>query len=275
VSIILVADRPDKRLAETMLRIWRHTFYPYTLYLPMPAAEAPRLNIEMPNVVLVPVSALSSPGERVDVALQRAKGKHVAVVPGDLLLEEMWVENPIYALLHSTEREGFLIDGPPQPSWAAVLRRTDLEQARKAYPHVSVEASLTASGIRMRRPKADELPFEFDELLRQAKLAETHGNWVLAARLFERMAEHHQNELWMKTMAARAYFEAGNPTQAALLSHEVNMERPTVDTLLLEAKISKQRHDFKTAIRLLGQAEQGLGSSSFGAACPEERLCST
>ena len=134
---------------------------------------------------------------------------------------------------------------------------------------------MAASGIRMRLPKEKELPFEFDELLRQAKLAETHGNWVLAARLFEHMAERHQNELWMKTLAARAYFEAGNPTQAARLSHEVNMERPTVDTLLLEAKTSRQRCDFKTAIHLLGQAERGLGSRSSDAVCPEERLCST
>lgn len=274
LSIMLVADRPDKRFAETMLRIWRHTFYPYALYLPMPATEASRLNIEMPNVVLVPVRALSSPGERVDMALERAQGEHVAVVPGDLPVEEMWIENPIYALLDSTEREGFMIDGPPKSSWAAVLRRTDLEHSRRAYPHLPVEASLAASGIRMRLPKEKELPFEFDEMLRQAKLAETHGNWVLAARLFEHIAERHQNELWMKTLAARAYFEAGNSTLAARLSHEVNMERSTIDTLLLEAKTSRRRRDFKTAIHLLGQAERGLGGRSPGAVYPDERLCS-
>ena len=50
-----------------------------------------------------------------------------------------------------------------------------------------MEASLAACGVRVRRPKPEELPFQFDELLRQGKLAEADGNWLLAARLFEQM----------------------------------------------------------------------------------------
>src|SRR4030042_1062811 len=76
-----------------------------------------------------------------------------------------------------------------------------------------------------------ELPFQCEELGRQAKLAEADGNWSLAARAFERAADLYDNEVWMKTMAARAYYEAGNGERAGWLSGQVNRVRPTIDTL--------------------------------------------
>lgn len=258
LSIILLVDRLDTHLAETVSRIWQHTFYPYTLYVPLPLAGISRLNIEMPNVVLVPVDSLTSSAERVDVVMQKADGEYIAIVPDGLTIEERWVEDPLYALINSGDREGFLPAGATEQCWAVVLRRADLQQSRQAHPHLPVDASLTAAGIRVRQPKVQELPFQFDELLRQAKLAEADGDWVMAARLFERMAERHQNELWMKTMAARAYLEAGNHAVAGRLSREVNLKRPTVNTLLLEARVCRQERDFNMAIRLLGQAEHWL-----------------
>ncbi len=259
LSIILVIDRLDNKIAETFARIWRYTFYPYRLYVPLPPADIARLNIEMPNVVMVPVEPLSSQDERVDVALQRAEGEYVAVVPRALPIDDMWVEDSLYALIHNCpEREGFLLEGAGPQAWGAVLRRKDLQRARQAHPHLSVEASLTACGTRVREPEPEELPFQFDELLRQARLAEAEGNWSAAARLFEYMAAHYHNELWMKTMAARAHFEAGNHFSADRLSREVNHTRPTVDTLLLEAKVRRKQRDCTGAIRLLGQAERWL-----------------
>jgi hypothetical protein len=89
------------------------------------------------------------------------------------------------------------------------------------------------------------------------------------------MAERFRNALWMKTMAARACFEAGDCARAGLLSHEVNGERPTVDTLLLEAQIHRQRGDFEPAIRLLGRAEQLLGGDLISPARAAANVCST
>lgn len=260
LSVILLVDQLDRRAGDSMLRIWRYTFHPYRLYLPLVPKEVGRLKSEMPNVRLVPVGPLCSAAERLDAALRQCEGDYIAVVPGNLTVEEMWVENPLYALSNSTSRAGFLIKGAAPQSWAAVLRRADLEQARQAYPHLSLEASLTAAGTRVRMPEEKELPFEFDQLLRLGKMAEADGNWLTAARLFEHIPEQFQNGLWMKTMAARAYFEAGDPVKAGLLSYEVNQERPAVDTLLLEARVHRQKKDFARAIRLLGQAEQLLGS---------------
>jgi len=275
LSIILLADRLDERTVNVMLRIWRYAFYPYKLLIPVPAADMGRLNVRMPNVELVPVNPLSSPAERVDAALRRCEGDYVAVVPCAMAVEEMWVERPLYALMHSTAREGFLLEGATPRSWAAVLRRTDLDQARRAHVHLSVQASLTAANIQVRQPQEEEMPFQFDELLRQAKLAEADGDWTAAARLFERMGERFGNHLWMKTMAARAYFEAGDHPTAGRLSGQVNLQRPTVDTLLLEAKVCRRKQDFDTAIRLLSQAEQMLGNHVQSPAHPERNCCST
>lgn len=259
LSIIVAADRLTQEVGQTLMRVWRHTFYPYRLYLPLSSADLKRLDLQMPNVTLVPVEPQSSVDERVDVALQRAEGKHVAIVPVGLPIADMWLEDAMHAVLQSgTNGEGILLGGADSAQRGLVVARSDLLRARQAHPHLSVEASLAACGVRVRSPRPEELPFQFDELLRHGKLAEADGDWSLAARLFEQMGQRYHNELWMKTMAARAHFEAGNQMKASRLSREVNRVRPTVDTLLLEAKIRRQQRDFAGAIRLLEEAARWL-----------------
>jgi len=104
----------------------------------------------------------------------------------------------------------------------------------------------------------EEIPFQFDQLLEQARCAEKEGNWLKAAQKFAYIAEHHQNELWMKTLAAEAFYKAGLNAQAAELVRRVNQQRPTVDTLLLEAKLNREKNGSKSAIPLLEKAEQML-----------------
>ena len=272
LSIILVVDKCDERMVNTSLRIWRHTFYPYRLVIPLPPGDIGRLNIEMPNVRLVPVNPLSCPAERVDAALRQCEGDYVAVVPDGMAVEEMWVERPLYALIHSTLREGFLVEGATPQCWAAVLRRDDLDQARRTHASLSVEASLAAAGIQVRRPEEEELPFQFDEWLRQAKMAEADGNWPVAARLFERVGERFGNQRWMKAAAAHAYFQSRDYSRAGQLSRQVNMEYPTVETLLLEARVHRCGKDYSEAIRLLTQAEQILGGCAPAPARPQDSL---
>ena len=118
--------------------------------------------------------------------------------------------------------------------------------------------SLSAAGVTIRRLEPEEIPFQFDQLLEKAKAAEKDGNWSKASEMFEYITCHHQNELWMKSLAAKASFKAGSHIRAAHLSHEINRQRPTVDTLLLEAKIKSEQNDFSSAIKLLEKAEQIL-----------------
>ena len=259
MSIILVTDQLSKQAGETIGSIWRQTFYPYTLYLPLSQPDLVRLNTDMPNIVLVPVEPLSSQTERIDSALAKCDGKYITIVPTGFAIKKMWVENPLYALINSAVgQEAFELEGSEDILWAAVVRKNDLQYARKSFPYLSVRESLKAAGIKLRQPSFEELPFQFDNLLQQAQLAEKDGNWAQAAQIFEYTADQYRNELWMKTLAAKAFFQAGDHTRASKLSSEINQRRPTVDTLLLAAKVNRENRDFDAAIELLKTAEQIL-----------------
>ena len=259
LSVIFAADRLGQQAGQTIGSIWRHTFFPYEVYLPLPQTDFARLNTDMPNIVIVPVSSLATEAERIDAALERCNGDYVAIVPSGFAVDEMWVENPLYGLLNGqVSREGFELEGSTDTLWAAVVRKADLQFARRSFPNLPVRQSLRAAGVVLRQPSFEELPFQFDIFLKEARSAEKDGKWVAAAQMYEYIAERHQNELWMKSMAAKAFFKAGGHSKAAELCCEVNARRPTVDTLLLEAKVRREKKNFNSAVELLERAKQIL-----------------
>ena len=269
MSIILADDRLDKEVGKTIGEVWRHTFYPYKLYLPVPESDIDRLNTDMPNLVKVPVRPASSTAQRVDAALGQCEGRYIGLVPGGLPLRDMWIENALYALMNSpADRIGFAAEGSTDSLWAAIVRKNDLLAARTRFPDLPVRESLMAAGVTLRSPDFEELPFQFDNLLLQAQAELKDGNYLEAARMFEYLADHHQNELWMNALAAGAFFKAGEHTRAAELSHTVNQRRATVDTLLLEAKVQREQKDFGSAIELLRTAEQKLSNPDLNIPAP-------
>jgi hypothetical protein len=259
LSIIFTTERLSKEAGKTLGLIWRHTFYPYELYLPLRQVDFDRLDAEMPNMVSVPVDSLASETQRIDAALARCDGEYVAIVPSGFLVKEFWVEDSLYALINnSVSREGFELEGSTDTLWAAVLRKSDLQYARNGFPSLPIRQSLKAAGVVLRRLRPDQIPFQFDQLLEEGRVAERDGDCAKAAEIFEYICDHHQNELWMKALAARAFFRAGNYARASQISREVNEQRPTVNTLLLEAKVKREEKNFSSAIELLEKAEQIL-----------------
>jgi glycosyltransferase involved in cell wall biosynthesis len=259
MSIIFITDQLNNQAGATISSIWQRTFYPYEVYLPLPAESLEKLDAEMPNIIPIPVNPLFSQDQRIDAALARCDGEYIAIVPSGFPMREFWVEDSLHALINSSvNNEGFELEDSTDRFWAVVLKKEDLHYARKSFPNLSVRESLNAAGITIRRLKPEEIPFQFDQLLEKAKTAEKEGNWSKAAEMFEYITKHHQNELWMKSLAANASFKAGGHIRAANLSHEINRQRPTVDTLLLEAKVKREQKDFSSAIKLLEKAEQIL-----------------
>ena len=259
MSIIFTADQLNQQAGRTIGLIWRHTFFPHKVYLPMPRADFDRLNTDMPNLIRVPVNPLASETERIDASLAGCDGEYIAVVPSGFPVREFWVEDALYVLINSSVcHEGLELEGSTDALWAAVLRKSDLQYARRSFPDLPVRQSLKAAGIVLRQPSSEELPFQFDNLLGEAQLAEKNGNWAQAAQMFEYIADHHQNQLSMRTRAAKAFFKAGDHARAAEFSCEVNQQRPTVDTLLLEAKVKREKKNSESAIELLKRAEQIL-----------------
>jgi glycosyltransferase involved in cell wall biosynthesis len=259
MSIIFITERLNKQAGTTLGSIWQRTFYPYEVYMPLPRSDFEKLDTDMPNIIPVLVNPLSSGAERIDAALARCEGEYIAIVPSGFPMREFWVEDSLHALVNSSvNNEGFELEDSTERLWAVVVRKNELQHARRRFPHLSVRESLNAAGIAIRRLQPEEIPFQFDQLLEKAKSAEKNGNWSKAAEMFEYITEHYQNELWMKTLAAKASFKAGGHIRAAELSRKVNCQRPTVDTLLLEAKVKHEKKDFNSAIKLLKKAEQIL-----------------
>jgi glycosyltransferase involved in cell wall biosynthesis len=259
MSIIFTTERLNKQAGTTLGSIWQRTFYPYEVYLPLPTADFEKLDTDMPNIIPVLVNPLSSQVQRIDAALARCEGEYIAIVPSGFPMREFWVEDSLHALVNSSvNNEGFELEDSTERLWAVVVRKNELQYARRSFPHLSLRESLNTAGIAIRRLQPEEIPFQFDQLLEKAHAAEKNGNWSKAAEMFEYIMEHHQNELLMKTLAAKASFKAGGHIRAAELSREVNRQRPTVDTLLLEAKVKHEKKDFNSAIKLLKKAEQIL-----------------
>ena len=252
-------EKLNKQAGTTLGSIWQRTFYPYEVYLPLPTESFEKLDSEMPNIIPVPVNPLSSQEKRIDAALSRCNGEYIVIVPSGFPMREFWVEDSLHALIHSSAKnEGFELEDSTESLWAVVLKKEDLQNARSSFPSLPVRESLRAADITIRRLESEEIPFQFDQLLEKAKTAEKNGNWSKAAEMFEYIRKHHQNELWMKSLAAKASFMAGSHIRAANLSHEINHQRPKVDTLLLEAKVKREQKDFNSAIKLLEKAEQIL-----------------
>ena len=259
LSIIFLTDRLDKKAEKTIKSIWQHTFYPYRLYLPLSESDINRLNTDIPNLILIPVNPATSQAQHIYAVLERCDSEFIGIVASGLPINDMWIENPLYALMNNPQiLRGYEPEKSTNELWSAVVRKDDLMLARRSFPNLPVRESLKATGIVLKHPDFKELPYQFDNLLQKALSAEKEGDWSHAGQIYEFIAEHHQNELWMKSLAARAFFKAKDHTRAEDLSQSINRQRPTVDSLLLEAKIKREKKNFDSAIELLKTAEQIL-----------------
>jgi glycosyltransferase involved in cell wall biosynthesis len=256
LSIIFLADRFNQEAGNTVGLIWRHTFYPYKLYLPLPAGDFSRLSTDMPNIVQIPVEPDSTKLQRIDTVLADCEGEYVAVVPSGFKIRDMWLEDSLYALLNTAKtNEAFELEDSTPDCLAVVARKDQLQLARAKFPHLPLPDGLIAAGINVRRIRPDEIPFQFDSLFCEARNEEKAGNWKQAAEIYAHIGEHHHNRLWMESLVAGAYFKAGDAGRASELVSLVNQKRPTVEMLLLEAKLKRRQKDFKSAETLLKKAE--------------------
>jgi hypothetical protein len=259
LSIIFLPEQYDEQTADTLKAIWLTTFYVFTLLLPIPQGSEELITVNMPNMKRVSVSAGATVTEKVDAALRQCDSDYVAIVPPSTKIKLSWVEDSLYAFVNSNcTNEGFELEGTTDDCLAAVFKKNELIRARTMFGHLSLQESVAAAGIMVRKPQLEELPFRFDDLLEQAHSAEQEGDWRRAAKWYEYIGANCQNTLWMNALAAKAWFKAGAYGKAAELIEEINQVRPSVDTLFLEAKIGQKRQDINSAIGLLQRARDIL-----------------
>jgi len=273
LAIILLAGRMDARAAGVLRQALLWTFMPYRVYLPLAAEDASRLRTDAPVVAVAPVAAGAGRAECLDAALGAADADFAAVVPPGVAPGLLWVEDALHAAVTSgaADRTAFLIrcaaGAPPwaDADWPPVVLRLDaLRRARAAAAGAPLAHALRAAGIAVRPPCDGERALQFDRLLQQAQAMEAEGNWAQAAWRYERLRARWANHRWMDERAARALFRAGGRDRQALeLVRRLNRAQPTVDTLLLEAKLLRRGGAGDEAAALLERAEQILSGKAL------------
>ena len=267
MSLILLAEGSMFEVEETLRIIWSQTYYPYEIYLPLTESEYQRLNTAVPNIVHVTVAQGSSVEERVDEALKHCDGEYIAMVPSNLPIDKndvAWIEKSLNPLITGcSDSLGFELDNSTPWCWGAVLRREDIEQARRDHGHLPIRESLRAAGINIRKSVQDEWPFQFEHFVTLGSSLEENGDLVNAVKVYEYIAENYGNNLWMKTRSANALYFAEKYDDALRLIRNVNSERQTPATLLIEARTCNKKENFREAISLYRKGLKIIGSHDF------------
>jgi len=258
LSIVLLPETAEA--AGTMVtQVYAWTFMPQEVYLPMPAADLDRLRIRMPNFVPVPTAADAGPAARLDAALARAAGDYVAVVTPSVRFEMLWVEDALHAAMGGDGGTAFALqaDDPSAPGF--VLPTDVLARARREAAGASVADSLRAAGVALRRPEPHECALRFDRALQDAQRRQEEGSALQAAAIYRAIEEQLGNARWMRQRRAHALYEAGGRDAEALdLCCDLNRCQPTVDTLLLEARLHRRADRFEEAVGRLQHARRIL-----------------
>ncbi len=274
VSMIVLADHLNEQLKQQLLDIWSHTFHPYRIYLPLTSADLDRLKTSVPNITGVKVSVESSFSERVDAAIKCCDGDYIAIVPANFNIVPLdgkdsddiaWLEKSVNALMNSEDpTEAFELVGSRDQCWAAIFTQQQLKRAREFFGHLPVKESVLAAGIKLREPKVEEYPFQLDNLITCAEEAAEKGDYKYASQIYDFSRNHYQNDVWMMTRCANELYYMADYENAARLAFEINAVRPTVSTLVIEARARRQMEDYGSAIKLFEKAEDILESSSCG-----------
>ncbi len=260
LSIVLVPDRLDQAGARLVHQVYAWTFMPYQVYVPLAPADLARLESDMPNLVRVPAPADGGFDGRLDAALAHVEGDYVGVVSSGAEFGPLWIEDALHAAVHDRgRRTAFALAGHTPERPALVVGREAIRRARACAPGVGLVQSLRTAGITVREPSDKERALTFDRCLQDAEALEREGSHAQAAWLYGKIADRLGNRRWMSERQTRALVRAGTrDADAAEVLRGINATRPTVSTLLMEAKLKKRDDRFEAAVRLLERAERIL-----------------
>jgi len=262
LSVLILAERLDESLEQTLRDLWSHTFYPQQIYVPLSREEAAGWEPAVPNVIPVVVEPQTPLEQRIDRMLAVCEGTYAALVPTGLpaeMDEAAWLERSLQPLLMCRRsNQAFELAEATDSRWGAVFRKSELEYARRQFNHLPLRRAVEAAGICIRKPAFEEYPFQFDHFLAAAEQKQQEGDWVYAARIYEYLAEHFGNELWMRTRQAHALERAGRLAEARETLQQVQAVRPTVSSLLIAARICQKQKNYRQAIDFYEQARMVL-----------------
>lgn len=262
LSVLLAPRRADDATADRIDQIRRWTFWPHEIYVAVPPGGPVPIAQLGPNVVGVPVEPACPWDARVDKALRACGGDLAAVADAEMPVGPDWLDPAAHALSRDDRPDqARLLSDARSGAWAAVFRTDELRRARRRYPALSVRRSAEADGIDLRRPAPAELPCAFDGAMARGQNAERDGNFTQAAGIYRDAAGQDPpgNELHALHAAAAALYRDGrNDGRALATCRRINGRRPTVETLLLEARLLRRNGHGEQAVQVLQMARQVL-----------------
>lgn len=269
LSLILLADRFSSQTEQALREIWSHTFYPYQIYLPLTRSELDQLQRKtiVPNILGVPVAEGCGKPERMDAALRQCQGEYVAVIPDTWRIgfdEVAWIEKSLYPLLQGDSvSTAYELVGSKPENWGIVLDSAVLRSARRHYPNLPLRESLISAGVNIQLPQQSQWPFQLENLITNAEYLERNGAWLDAEILYEGAEQQFGNGLWMKIRRANALYHAGQYDAAGQWVASINDQRPSVSSLMLEARIRRKQNRLSQALELFQKARDILEGSEF------------
>ncbi len=244
LSVIILSEKADKWLLDFVSRVHTNGFYPYKLYVPLDKSELFKLPGDVLNMTAVSTDANADIERKLDTALEQVEGELVCVVENGLKIdrnESMWVERSLCPLLESDDPlEAFELVDSTEGAFAAVFTKEQLVRARRNSGQFPLKQSLADSGIKMRKPKIDEYPFNMDNIMMSAIEFEKNGQWLEAAKVMKYLFDNFGNRYWFMTRMANDLFMAGKYKDAVEAGRFVNSKRPAVSSLLIEARALKE-----------------------------------
>jgi glycosyltransferase involved in cell wall biosynthesis len=257
LSIVYAPDKLDPQAIASLKNIYVWTFAPFRVFLAATADDLARVNLHLPNLTTVTVASNASRDHRIRAALDETDGDHVALLHPGVQFQTAWVETALHTLHYSNRpREGVYYDAGQKEFPAAVFRADELKAAARDQPDLPIRSIVTGPDWQIREPRENEHPFGYDRMLTVAQELESEGDMLRAGHTYRRMRERYGNELRMDYLAARAYAELPDRRMQAMeLCRRLNDSRPTVDSLMLEAKLHRQAERLEDAMRLLERAQ--------------------
>jgi glycosyltransferase involved in cell wall biosynthesis len=268
LAVVIAAQRADEGLSQLVRDLWSRTFYPNRIYIPLTNQEMGRFKCDIQNVVAVEVGAGDLNEQRLSRMLGQVDAPLTAILTAGITMppqEAIYLERSVYSLLGGkNSRTLFEIKESDEAHFGAVGHTQTWRDALRSGCSLLSAQSLRSAGLEVRKPRVDEYPFQFDNLLCSTEMQQIEGQWEQAAKIYDYLAEHFGNEIWMQTRQANALYHAGRYAAAAELAGQLNRRRATVTTYMIEARARRKMLDYKTAAGLYGRALEILTDKSTG-----------
>lgn len=261
LSIVIVRDRVDDALVTLLDNIHVWTFHPYEVCVVLPPQEWGKLPCsQIFSTRTLAGDPSRTPLDNLSYAVCLLDSKYVATAPPGVEIGDAWVENALARLERDASAAAVALPFRGGAQRPLVLRREtllDVVGARAQTP----EEALAARGLTVATTDERDGPFAFDTLLGRASRLEEDASYDEAADTYRDIMATHGNGPWMRERLAAAVACAGREHEALALYERINLDAPTVDSLLREAVVRKKRDtlgNMRRRLELLESAYQRL-----------------